>query len=144
MNIVFTCLLLALGVLGAANLIIAKKPEAKEIIAKISPYQGWIGVAGTATGIFWLIQTILHIANLGVFGLVISLVTNGVCIGLGLLLGIGTIKTFVGNEEVKAKLDEVVTKIAPYQGILGLIAIGLAVYGLISALTAGAPAAPVA
>ena len=34
------------GVLGASNLIIAKKPDAKELIAKVAPYQGWIGAMG--------------------------------------------------------------------------------------------------
>jgi hypothetical protein len=38
----FTGLWLALlGILAAPNLIISKKPEAKEIIAKLAPYQGW-------------------------------------------------------------------------------------------------------
>ena len=45
MWIITVVLLLAGGLLGAANLIVAKKPNAKELIDKLTPYQGWIGVA---------------------------------------------------------------------------------------------------
>ena len=32
------------GILAASSLIIAKKPNAKELIDKLTPYQGWIGL----------------------------------------------------------------------------------------------------
>ncbi len=44
MWIITVVILLAGGLLGAANLIVAKKPNAKELIDKLTPYQGWIGV----------------------------------------------------------------------------------------------------
>ena len=31
------------GILAASALIIARKPNAKELIDKLTPYQGWIG-----------------------------------------------------------------------------------------------------
>ncbi len=42
MGIVTFAALLVLGVVSASNLIIARKPDAKELIAKLAPYQGWI------------------------------------------------------------------------------------------------------
>ncbi len=54
----FTGLWLAvLGILAAPNLIIAKKPEAKEIIAKMAPYQGWMGAVSAVWGLIKLIGT---------------------------------------------------------------------------------------
>jgi hypothetical protein len=42
MGLAFGVWLAVLGILGASNLIIARKPDAKELIAKLAPYQGWI------------------------------------------------------------------------------------------------------
>ena len=131
MHYVYLAILFLLGVLGAANLIIARKPEAKELIAKLAPIQGWLGVAGFGLGVWWLVQSIIN----GWFG-VLHLITIAVYIALGLLLGIGVLKTFIKKEEVTAKLDACVVKLSPYQGILGLVAIGLAVWALIQILTA--------
>ena len=131
MHYVYLAILFLLGVLGAANLIIARKPEAKELIGKLAPIQGWLGVAGFGLGVWWLVQSIIN----GWFG-VVHLITIAVYIALGLLLGIGVLKTFIKKEEVTAKLDACVVKLSPYQGILGLVAIGLAVWALIRILTA--------
>ena len=58
----FTALwMMLLGVLGAANLIIAKKPDAKEIIGKISPYQGWIGAISAVWGAVIIIHAVLNL-----------------------------------------------------------------------------------
>ena len=32
------------GLLASSSIIIAKKPNAKELIDKITPFQGWIGI----------------------------------------------------------------------------------------------------
>jgi hypothetical protein len=32
------------GILAASALIIARKPNAKQLVDKITPYQGWIGI----------------------------------------------------------------------------------------------------
>ena len=134
MGIGFSCLLLVLGVLGAANLIIAKKPEAKEIIAKISPYQGWIGVVAAISGLVWLIHVILNIGGwLKTIPVLTILFLAGsvVCVCLGALFGVGIFNTFIKNDEAKAKLAEFVAKVAPYQGTLGIVAIGVAIGSLV-------------
>ena len=53
---------------------------------------------------------------------------------LGLLLGVGVLKTFVKNPQANEKLDQTVTKLAPYQGTLGLISIGLGVWSVVASL----------
>jgi hypothetical protein len=50
-----------LGVLAIPSLIIAKKPNAKELIDKIAPYQGWIGAVSCFWGVWGIISSILHL-----------------------------------------------------------------------------------
>jgi hypothetical protein len=126
--------LVLLGVLGAANLIIARKPDAKEMIGKISPYQGWMGASSVLWGLWIMLWCVLNAGFLikwSFIGFATLLAVAVVLVALGLLLGVGVLKTFVKNEQAHAKLDQTVTKLAPFQGILGLIAIGLGVWGII-------------
>ena len=53
---------------------------------------------------------------------------------LGLLLGTGTLKTFVKQPMAVEKIDQLVTKLAPYQGTLGLISIGVGVWTVVASL----------
>lgn len=126
--------LVILGILGAANLIIARKPDAKEMIGKISPYQGWMGASSVLWGLWIMLWCVLNAGFLikwSFIGFATLLAVAVVLVALGLLLGVGVLKTFVKNEQATAKLDETVTKLAPFQGILGLVAIGLGVWGII-------------
>lgn len=122
-----------LGALAASNLVIAKLPTAKEYIDKISPYQGWIGAVSAVWGLWGVISFILHmnvmfvIPILGVLWIVTSLVT----LALGLLLGVGVLKTFIKAPEAQAKMDQTVTKLVPYQGKLGVAALGLGIFYLV-------------
>jgi len=118
--------ILVLGILGASGLVIARLPQAKDVIAKIMPYQGWIGAVSAVWGVWGLIGSLRHFSLVGVL-------ISGVSIALGLLLGVGVIKTFT-PDSVDEKLDQLVVKLAPFQGILGLVAIGLGVWGIIGAL----------
>jgi hypothetical protein len=125
--------LAVLGVLGASSLIIARKPDAKELIAKIAPYQGWIGAISALWGAWWVIDALLNIGIMSVVPIawIIWLATGAVMLTLGFLLGIGVMKTIVKDEKAHAKADELLKKLAPYQGTLGLVAIGLGLFGVI-------------
>ena len=122
--------LVLLGVLAAANLIIARKPEAKDLIDKISPYQGWIGAVSVFWGVWIVLWSVLGIAGLALWPIAwISFLAAGVMQAvLGLVLGIGVLKTFIKQPQAVAKMDEMVTRLAPKQGVLGLIAIGIGVW----------------
>lgn len=129
--------LIVLGILGASSLIIARRPDAKEHIAKLAPYQGWIGASSVLWGLWILIWCVLNMAFLlkwAVLGFVTLLAVGGVLVALGLLLGVGVMKSFVKNDQANAKLDQTVTKLAPYQGVLGLIAIGLGLWDIVANL----------
>jgi hypothetical protein len=123
-----------LGVLGASSLIIAKKPDAKELIGKMAPYQGWIGAVSALWGIWGVISAVLSLGWLAHWPIywITFLATAVLELGLGLLLGIGVLKTFIKNPEAQAKMDQTLKKIAPYQGTMGLIAIGVGIWLVIS------------
>ncbi|MBN2587349.1 MAG: hypothetical protein JXA64_06770 [Candidatus Fermentibacteraceae bacterium] len=117
--------LAVLGIMAAPNLVIAKKPEAKEILDKLVPYQGWFGAVSAVYGV---IDIIRFLGRLDWFeyipiGMITFIVGAVVTLALGLLLGIGVIKSFVSSAEAKAKMDEMIAKLAPKQGTLGLLGI---------------------
>jgi len=120
MGIVYTILMFLLGVLGAANLIAAKSSAAADLIKPLRPIQGYLGVAGFVVGVYWLIQCVLHLGSTSV----ISFVTAGTMMALGLLMGVGILKAFVS--------ESLVEKLSPYQGVLGVVAIVLAIWSLIA------------
>jgi hypothetical protein len=129
----FGAWLIVLGILGASSLIIAKRPDAKQLIDKIVPYQGWFGAASVFYGIFDLISSIGAMGMMGVhppIGLIwwILYLANGLLqISLGLLLGVGVIKTFIKDPTAQAKMDQTIVKLSPFQGTLGFIAIGVGI-----------------
>lgn len=134
MEFISSILLLLLGVLGAANLIIARKPEAKELIAKLAPYQGWIGAIGALYGIWNIIHALMNMVALKLVPVWwISYLASGVfLVGLGLLFGVGVLKTFIKNEQAREKMDETIAKLAPKQGIMGIIALCVAIVALLA------------
>jgi len=122
--------LAVLGALGASNLIIARKPDAEEYLAKLAPYQGWIGAVSAFWGVWGIIQAVLWLSLLAaapIFWITFT-ASAAVQFALGLLLGIGVLKTFIKHEEATQRLDRLVAKLAPKQGVLGLVAIGLGVW----------------
>ena len=128
MWIITVVILLAGGLLGAANLIIAKKPNAKELIEKLTPYQGWIGVVLVLWGIWDLVGVLRSLGTFSVFWLV-WLVTAVTELALGFLLGYGLISKYVLGSSPQAleKGQQLRARLANYQGPLGVVAIGLAI-----------------
>ena len=123
-----------LGVLGASSLIIAKKPDAKELIGKLAPYQGWIGAVSALWGVWYVISAVLNLGWLAHWPIYwVTYLADGVLQALlGILLGVGVMKTFVKDAAAQAKMDETVAKLAPYQGTLGIIAIILGIWMVVS------------
>ena len=116
-----------LGVLAASNLIIAKKPDAAQLIGKVAPYQGWIGAVSAVCGVFGILGCVSHIGWMGtapIFWLS-RLAVSVLLTCLGLLLGIGVFKSFIRNAQANANLDRAIARLAPYQGKMGLVAIAL-------------------
>jgi len=126
------------GVLGAANLIVAKKPNAKELIDKLTPYQGWIGVVLVVWGLWDVIGVLRTMTGLSAAPVwwLLYLVTTLTELGLGFLLGYGLISKYVlsRNPQAMQKGQELQAKLVMYQGPLGLVAIALAILFMVLTL----------
>jgi len=133
MGIVTFAALFVLGAVCASNLIIAKKPDAKELIAKVAPYQGWIGAISALWGAYWLVYTILNLRAMMTWPILgVTWFANSLLLlGLGLLCGIAVLKTFIKAPAAQEKLDLTVAKLAPFQGFLGLAGIGVAIWTIL-------------
>ncbi|ALO27542.1 MULTISPECIES: hypothetical protein [Leptospira] len=129
--------LIVLSILAVPSLLLAKKPDAKELLAKISPYQGWIGLVFFFWGIYGIVfQGLLGLGMISTWPIywVTLLAGNIVQTVLGFILGFGTISTYVlsKNEEAKKKGAELLAKLAPIQGKLGIIGIAVGVWTIIA------------
>jgi hypothetical protein len=127
--------LIILGALAVPNLIL-KKPELKSALDKITPYQGWIGIVSALWGVWGLVNSVLHLSWLTaapIWWLTLT-ANNALLLALGILLGVGTAKTFVKDDAAKARMDQTAAKIAPYQGTLGLIALGLGAWCVVASI----------
>ena len=126
--------LAVLGVLGASSLIIARKPDAAQLIGKMAPYQGWIGAVSALWGVWIVISSILNLGWLTAAPVYwITFLADGVLqLLLGILLGVGVMKTFIKDAQAQAKMDQTVAKLSPYQGTLGIIAICLGIWMVVA------------
>ena len=128
--------LVLLGVLAVPSLIVAKRPDAKDMIAKLTPYQGWIGAVSCLGGIWGIIMAVLSIGILSTWPIywVSWMVGSVFQAALGLILGIGTMKTFIKNPQAQAKMDETLAKLSPKQGMLGVGAIGFGIWVVVASI----------
>jgi hypothetical protein len=115
------------GILAASALIIARKPNAKDLIDKITPYQGWIGIVMFIWGVFGTLQCVGGISMLSSRPLFwLFWLASGVAdLVVGFLLGFGLITKYAlgRNAAAQAKGQQIRAKLAAYQGVFGLFAI---------------------
>ena len=117
------------GLLAASALIIARKPNAKDLIDKLTPYQGWIGLVLFCWGVW---DTLFIVRNLTALVHFPLLMTLGVAITVtdlvvGFLLGFGLITKYALNKSpgALARGQQIRAKLATYQGGFGIGAIVL-------------------
>ena len=115
------------GVLAAAAMIISKKPDAKQYIDKLAAYQALIGVGLVAVSLINFLRMLGTITdalkvNLLWAAAFLSMVASGFL--LGALFGMPQIAKWIpGDSPAEQKALDLTKKIAPFQVILGLIAI---------------------
>ncbi|HUJ61506.1 MAG TPA: hypothetical protein VLX92_23535 [Kofleriaceae bacterium] len=114
------------GILAASALIIARKPNAKQLIDKLTPYQGWIGIVMFVWGIWEVLGCVRGLSLLSVRPLfwVFWLLVGAADLLVGFLLGFGLITKYTLSKSpaAQAKGQELRVKLAGYQGVLGLFA----------------------
>lgn len=126
MELIAPILLILGGILAISNLIVAKRPDAQEMINKLVPFQGAIGIALLVFGVLRLFSAIRVLEMLGrapLFAATIFTVV-GASILLGLLFGMPLIvKLIPGESSAEQKAAELSAKISGFQIIIGLAGI---------------------
>jgi hypothetical protein len=115
------------GILAASGLIISKSPNAKDLINKMTPFQGFLGVGLLAFGVIELIRMLDLLPNahrlspvfaIGLYGYLASLIL------IGFFLGMPQIAKWIpGENPAEQKAMDMQKKLAPYQAILGVVGI---------------------
>jgi len=94
--LIYGLTLIILGILAVPSLILSKKPDAKEMIDKIIPYQGWIGLIACVWGIWLVISAFLHIDWISLIPVswILWLLVGLLLACLGFILGYGLITKY--------------------------------------------------
>ncbi len=128
--------LVLLGCLAVPSLILAKKPNAQEAFDKIAPYQGIIGIIFAFWGVWGIIHCLLSLDLLSAYPIawIILLLVSVVEAALGFILGYGLIsKNLLSkNATAAAKGEDLLQKLLPFQGKLGILAIILGIVQIIA------------
>jgi hypothetical protein len=124
--------LVLLSILAVPSLLLAKKPNAQELLEKIEPYQGWIGLIFCIAGVWGIITSILNIGWMTTAPIWWATLLGGSIVQatLGFMLGFSTINQFFlqNNELAIKKAAELRANIAPKQGKLGIIGIIIGIW----------------
>ena len=121
-------LLIVAGILAISGLIISKKPEAKALIDKIVPFQGFIGVGLIALAVIFLfgwMSKMERISKVGddwmLFPFAFYLGTAA-AIALGFLFGMPLIAKWIpGETPAEQKAMEMQKKLAAFSTIVGVL-----------------------
>lgn len=114
------------GLIAASNLVVSRMANAKTLIDKLTPYQGWIGMIMFGWGIWETISVVTGMSLLStapltwIFWLCVALAD----LFVGFLLGFGLITKYAlsKNEQAMEKGQRIRGKLAPFQGVLGIFA----------------------
>ncbi|GMN07195.1 hypothetical protein MTsPCn5_25840 [Croceitalea sp. MTPC5] len=128
--------LVLLSIIAVPSLVLSKKPNAKELLEKIEPYQGWIGLVFCIFGVWGIITSVLNIGWLTSSPIWWTSLLAGSIVEatLGFMLGFGLINKLVigNNERAKEKAAELRNRIAPKQGKLGILGIAVGIWMIVA------------
>jgi hypothetical protein len=135
MDVINALLVIVGGTLAISGLIIANKPDAKQLIDKLVPFQALIGVAMIAFGVINLVRLLAYLTDLfrlnAMFALAVWCML-GTSIALGALFGMPQIVKWIpGESSAEQKALQLTQKVAPFQVILGLVALASSVLYLL-------------
>ena len=115
------------GILAASGFIIKRSPNAQQLIDKLTPYQGWIGIVMFGWGVWETLHSVLGISLLGSHPLtwVFWLLSGVADLLVGFLLGFGLITHYAlsKNPQAMARGSQIRAKLVGIQAPLGLLAI---------------------
>jgi len=115
------------GILAASGFIIKRSPNAQQLIDKIAPYQGWIGLCMFGWGIWETLHSVMSISMLSTHALQwVFWTLSGVAdLLVGFLLGFGLITHYAlsKNATAMAKGQRIRSTLMSIQAPLGALAI---------------------
>ena len=119
--------LILLSTIAVPSLLLSRRPDAKELLEKVAPYQGWIGVVFCLFGIWGIIVCVLNIGWMSIVPIwwLTLLVGSVVEAVLGFMLGYNLINQYVlsknANAEEKGKaLQQKLSSMQSKVGVLGI------------------------
>jgi hypothetical protein len=125
--------LLILGsILALSSLIVAKKPDAKQLIDKLTPYQATLGAILLGLGIWYFISNLSLFTHPTALGLLFGLAAWGMIVTmvlLGVMFGMPMVAKL--SAEGAAKGEAMAKKLAPFQTLIGLVGLGSALIMLL-------------
>jgi len=131
MGILYSLLLIVLGLLAAQEYIVSKLPASRKLIDALDGYAEYAGIAGLVLGIHWLIEGVGLVGHPGISPLIILKIWGSalVTLALGLIFGLSLIRRFLNDNAATflAKADELRTSLLPYRKELGLASLALGV-----------------
>ena len=115
------------GILAASGFIIKRKPNAQQLIDKLTPYQGWIGMVMFGWGIWETLHAVLGMSLLKSHPLmwVFWLLTGVADLLVGFLLGFGLITHYAlsKNPAAMQRGQQLRSKLVGIQAPLGALAV---------------------
>lgn len=123
------------GALASSGFIISRKPNAKQIIDKLVPYTGWIGVVLFAWGVWETLAVLRSLSLLGTHPLrwTFWACVAGADLTVGFILGFSMISKYAlsRNATAMAKGQALREKLMKVQAPLGLFAMVMGVLYLV-------------
>jgi hypothetical protein len=115
------------GILAMSSMLVARKPNAAQLIDKLVPYQGYVGTTMFFWGVWELIDCVRSLGMLGSHPLVWGfwLVMAIADFSVGMILGFGLISTYAfrGNPTAIRKGQALRQTLVKFQVPLGFVAI---------------------
>jgi len=120
------------GLIAASSMIIAKKPNAQELIDKLVPFQGWIGVILLVFGIRGIVSSFMSIGSIGLaWGIGLGASLAGAIVGFLLAYGLITKYIVEKDENRRVEAEKIRSKLIKYQVPSGIVLIVLGVMALL-------------
>jgi hypothetical protein len=119
------------GILAASGFIIKRSPNAQQLIDKLAPYQGWIGMVMFGWGIWETLHSVLGVALLSSHPLqwVFWLLSGVADLLVGFLLGFGLITHYAlsKNPAAMERGQKIRSTLVSVQAPLGAFAVVMGV-----------------
>ncbi len=134
MGLLHGLFLLLVGALGASTLV-ARDRRGARVLAELEPYKGWIGVGSAIWGAWRLLWVLLELPGLRWFNLwLLRAVDAALLLSLGLVLGVGILRSWTRSPGAQSTLDRWTGKLQPYREKLGVTAMVLGAYLVLRAI----------